>query len=145
VISVEQAADRLKQIGGSCAKDDWDGYGASAVTPRSIKEAKRLIGCYPDHIAWIGPSPRGGVIVQWSLGHDVSVEINPTARDYGFSFVAHQCFEGDHVSADTIAALIERALVPWTGPIRAIPVDVPKPSAELIEDQIAAVIERSDR
>lgn len=58
---------RAIEIGQECAQEDWDGYGATAITPDAVTKALELIAELPEMIQppHLVPSPSGHISFQW--------------------------------------------------------------------------------
>jgi hypothetical protein len=67
-----------------CCKDNWDGYGAKAVTPASWRGALKLISSLPTGFAKpeVTASPRGLIVVEWykRKGYIVSVTVENDSK-----------------------------------------------------------------
>jgi len=105
--------------------EDWDSYGAPALSPTSIQVARTLLAALsgapalrdgievnPIHIA---PLPVGGVQLEWTGPRaDLEVEIDPDGR-LAYLFVdrsgeQHTFTEAEDVPAASIVELVTRVL-----------------------------------
>ncbi len=62
----------LDVIYEACSSDNWDGYGALAVTAGAYREAKVLLSTIPSsmEIPEVGADPDGAIGFDWSNGKD---------------------------------------------------------------------------
>jgi hypothetical protein len=64
---LEKAQEALFEVFGECKVEDWDGYGASPVTPDALDEIWRLIQLLPSFlpIPEILAEPSGEIGLEW--------------------------------------------------------------------------------
>lgn len=62
------ALDALREIAIECRSDDWDSYGATAVSETALMMTERLIRTLPDDVALpeISPEPDGELSLDWT-------------------------------------------------------------------------------
>ena len=71
---------QIQEIQEQCRFDDWDGYGASRVTDRTIRAASRFLDCLPEGLLTPDATPEatGAISFSWQtaegLCFSVSVE-----------------------------------------------------------------------
>jgi hypothetical protein len=60
----------LRETFAECAENDWDGYGAKAITAATYDEAIRFLNSLPSDIALpdIVPEPSGEIGFEWNNG-----------------------------------------------------------------------------
>ena len=103
----------------ACLKENWDGYGASAISQRARDNALYFISLieaapYGAPIPEISPTPNGTISFEWETPHaEAYLEIGNT-RYSGFITTGQQqsaLFEGQADSLDQqIIALVQRAM-----------------------------------
>lgn len=113
-----QASEALDDACEECAEDNWDGYGAVAVSPRTRDYAQRLLGSLPTTFPApeISIEPDGEVAFEWHLAPRTVLSVSVGSTDelnYAALFGrsrAHgtECF-GDELP-ETIIALLRRLL-----------------------------------
>ncbi len=67
---IESALEDLLDIVATCSEDNWDGYGAMAITPEAVDEAFGFIDALPSAVSSpsIVPEPSGAIGLQWGDG-----------------------------------------------------------------------------
>jgi hypothetical protein len=64
---LDEALASLREIYRECFREDWDGYGAAAITYNAYKEAEKVIKLMPTsiHMPEITAEPTGGIGLEW--------------------------------------------------------------------------------
>jgi len=80
----ESASVELEEVASEAASPNWDGYGAQAVDPRTVQEAKRLLDALPTTtpVPEVSADPDGEVAISWNLDSSwvFSVSVGPSGR-----------------------------------------------------------------
>lgn len=71
----------LESFAESCSRPGWDGYGAEAVSPRTLENAQSFVNAFPQGIPMptIGAEPDGHLTLEWyrSPNWVLSVSVTP--------------------------------------------------------------------
>lgn len=114
---IKSARHNIEEM--ACLKENWDGYGASSISPQARDNALYLISLieavpYGVPIPEISPTPNGTISFEWETSHaGAYIEIGNT-RYSGFITTGQQqtaFFEGQADSLDPqIIVLVQRAM-----------------------------------
>lgn len=78
------AISLLRALAKECSRENWDGYGATAIDPQAILIAEDFIRALPRRIPLpeFAPEPDGSVSLDWirSQNHLFSISVNNTGR-----------------------------------------------------------------
>lgn len=79
--------DGLRSIQSECSSDNWDGYGAEAVSKKSLARAELLLASLPLSTPAPDPGaePDGGLSLEWYArpGRYISLSIGPSSQVVG--------------------------------------------------------------
>src|SRR5437870_397022 len=86
-MSKSESLARLEKLASECSHENWDGYGAAAVSTAAVANAARLIRVLPAQLPLPDPGaePDGCVSLEWYASPSwlVSVSVPPEDRlDY---------------------------------------------------------------
>lgn len=66
-LPLDEALASLRGIYRECSREDWDGYGAAAITYDAYREAEKVLQLMPSsiHMPEITAEPTGGIGLEW--------------------------------------------------------------------------------
>ncbi len=75
-----QLKQKIAEIAEQCAVPGWDGYGANAITPEAVAQARAFADAIPPHLPAPDPGvePDGAVTFEWywTLRQTLSVSVD---------------------------------------------------------------------
>lgn len=72
----------LQELARECGDDDWDGYGARAVSPASLAQAQIFIRALPDRLPLpeLSAEPDGAIALDWMPDKQKTLSVSVSAR-----------------------------------------------------------------
>lgn len=72
------AISSIQEIVCDCSEENWDGYGAEAVSPLAIWNAEDFVRALPDGfpIPEVAPEPDGSISFDWTVANDQRVALS---------------------------------------------------------------------
>ncbi len=80
---LDQAFQDLEEIYDECSIENWDGYGARAITQETYFEASKLLELIPTSYPMpdICPEPNGGIGLEWYKERGYSLIVSVSGRN----------------------------------------------------------------
>lgn len=81
--------DEILDVAAACSKEDWDGYGAAAISSEAVGRAFNLMYLAPDSIRppEVVPSADGEIAFEWHLGRERILSLMPNGDELIFAAV----------------------------------------------------------
>ena len=120
----EVVKSKLDRVWVDASVDDWDGYGATAVSPAAYGNARAFLEALPTTtpVPDVVPEPDGEIAFEWDYGpwRILSVSVGPTAllsyaALYGRTSKAHGTEKFIDRLPETIAMCLDRLVAAGDG------------------------------